>query len=74
MPTGGPGLYRRYEVPRELADLAAWADRSCLTPVPALEISQAEVADARRLRDALFRAFGPRARRTPPARRPGGHQ
>jgi predicted RNA-binding Zn ribbon-like protein len=39
----------------EAADLAAWADRSRLTPTPVLEISQAEVVDARRLRDALFR-------------------
>ena len=53
--TGGPGPYRRYEVLHEPADLAAWADRSRLTPTPVLEISQAEVVDARRLRDALFR-------------------
>ncbi|WKU42807.1 ABATE domain-containing protein [Streptomyces sp. VNUA116] len=54
-PTGGPGPYRRYEVLHEPADLAAWAERSRLTPTPALEISQDEVAGARRLRDALFR-------------------
>ncbi|MFI2413760.1 CGNR zinc finger domain-containing protein [Streptomyces sp. NPDC018947] len=53
--TGGPGPYRRYEVLREPADLAAWADRSRLTPTPALEISEAEVAAVRGLRDALFR-------------------
>ena len=53
--TGGPGPYRRYEVLHEPANLAAWADRSRLTPTPVLEISQAEVVDARRLRDALFR-------------------
>lgn len=52
--TGGPGPYRRYEVLHEPADLAVSADRSRLTPTPALEISKAEVADARRLRDALF--------------------
>ncbi|MFI1584252.1 CGNR zinc finger domain-containing protein [Embleya sp. NPDC020630] len=55
LPTGGPGLYRRYEVLHEPADLAAWAERSRLMPTPALEISQAEVADMRRLRDALLR-------------------
>ncbi|WP_424886906.1 CGNR zinc finger domain-containing protein [Streptomyces sp. XH2] len=55
LPTGGPGPYRRYEVLHEPTDLAAWAERSRLTPTPALEISRAEVADARRLRDALFR-------------------
>ncbi len=53
--TGGPGPYRRYEVMFEPADLAAWADRSRLTPTPALKISETEVADMRRLRDALFR-------------------
>lgn len=55
LPTGGPGPYRRYEVLHRPEDLAAWADRSRLTPTPLLEISQAEVDDARRLRDALFR-------------------
>lgn len=53
--TGGPGPYRRYEVLHEPADLAAWAGRSRLTPTPVLEISEAEVAAMRRLRDALFR-------------------
>ena len=53
--TGGPGPYRRYEVLHEPADLATWADRSRLRPTPVLEISPAEVTDARRLRDALFR-------------------
>ncbi|GGY78266.1 zf-CGNR multi-domain protein [Streptomyces nitrosporeus] len=52
--TGGPGPYSRYEVLREPADLAAWADRSRLTPTPVLEISADEVAAARGLRDALF--------------------
>ncbi|MCT4352077.1 CGNR zinc finger domain-containing protein [Streptomyces sp. Je 1-79] len=53
--TGGPGPYSRYEVLHEPADLAAWAERSRLTPTPVLEISEAEVADMRGLRDALFR-------------------
>lgn len=53
--TGGPGPYRRYEVLHEPADLAAWVERSRLTPTPALEISRAELLAARRLRDALFR-------------------
>jgi predicted RNA-binding Zn ribbon-like protein len=53
--TGGPGPYRRYEVLHEPADLAAWAERSRLTPTPALEVSVAEVADVRGLRDALLR-------------------
>ncbi|GGO92015.1 hypothetical protein GCM10012280_41230 [Wenjunlia tyrosinilytica] len=54
--TGGPGPFRRYEVLHRPADLAAWVDRSRLAPAPALEISAADVAHARRLRDALFRA------------------
>ncbi|MEU3190184.1 CGNR zinc finger domain-containing protein [Streptomyces sp. NPDC006992] len=53
--TGGPGPYRRYEVLHEPADLADWAARSRLTPTPVPDISPAEVAEARRLRDALFR-------------------
>lgn len=53
--TGGPGPYSRYEVLHGPADLAAWADRCRLTPTPALAISDAEVADMRVLRNALFR-------------------
>ncbi|MER5767388.1 CGNR zinc finger domain-containing protein [Streptomyces sp. NPDC001985] len=53
--TGGPGPYRRYEVLHEPADLAAWADRSRLTPTPVLTVSRPEVTEVRRLRDALLR-------------------
>ncbi|MER5740524.1 CGNR zinc finger domain-containing protein [Streptomyces sp. NPDC002262] len=53
--TGGPGPYRRYEALYEPADLAAWADRSRLTPTPVLDVSEEEVAEMRGLRDALFR-------------------
>ncbi|MDT0346712.1 CGNR zinc finger domain-containing protein [Streptomyces litchfieldiae] len=53
--TGGPGEFRRYEVLHEPADLAVWAERSRLTPTPDVEISEAELAEARLLRDALFR-------------------
>ncbi|MER5475699.1 ABATE domain-containing protein [Streptomyces sp. NPDC002734] len=60
--TGGPGPYRRYEVLHEPADLAAWAERSRLTPTPALDVSAAEVADARAVRDALFRVVLARTR------------
>ncbi|WP_369214290.1 CGNR zinc finger domain-containing protein [Streptomyces flavofungini] len=59
--TGGPGEFRRYEVLHAPDDLAAWAERSRLTPTPAVEVSGAEVAEARRLRDALFRATTARA-------------
>ncbi|WP_338692737.1 CGNR zinc finger domain-containing protein [Streptomyces sp. Q6] len=53
--TGGPGPYSRYEVLHEPADLAAWADRSRLTPTPVLDVRAADVAALRTLRDALFR-------------------
>ncbi|WP_433257779.1 CGNR zinc finger domain-containing protein [Streptosporangium sp. CA-135522] len=65
--TGGPGPYARYEVLHQPADLAVWAGRSRLTPTPELRISETEVADARRLRDALFRAAIARTRGEPPA-------
>ncbi|GAA4233787.1 CGNR zinc finger domain-containing protein [Actinomadura meridiana] len=52
--TGGPGVYRHYEVLHQPADLVAWAERSRLEPTPELEVSDAEVSEARRLRDALF--------------------
>ncbi|AZM57198.1 zf-CGNR multi-domain protein [Streptomyces sp. WAC 01529] len=59
--TGGPGEFRRYEVLHAPGDLAAWAERSRLTPTPELVVTGAEVADARRLRDALFRVATARA-------------
>ncbi len=65
--TGGPGPYRCFEVLYQPADLALWAERSRLTPTPVLEISNTEVADARRLRDALFRVTFARTRGEPPA-------
>lgn len=63
--TGGPGPYRRYEVLHKPADLAAWAQRSRLAPTPVLTIDQAQVADARRLRDALFGVVVARIHREP---------
>jgi predicted RNA-binding Zn ribbon-like protein len=65
--TGGPGEFRRYEVLHTPDDLAAWAERSRLTPTPRLQVSEAEVADARRLRDALYRVATARALDEPPA-------
>lgn len=62
--TGGPGEFRRYEVLHAPADLVTWADRSRLTPTPALEVAEAEVAAARRLRDALFRVVIAKTRGT----------
>ncbi|WP_189872903.1 CGNR zinc finger domain-containing protein [Streptomyces bluensis] len=53
--TGGPGAFRRYEVLHAPADLVAWAERSRLTPTPALEVTEQDVAYARQVRDALFR-------------------
>ncbi|MGW0537378.1 CGNR zinc finger domain-containing protein [Streptomyces sp. NPDC003032] len=65
--TGGPGEFRRYEMLHAPGDLTAWVERSRLTPVPALEVSEAEVAGARGLRDALFRVTTARALGEPPA-------
>ncbi|MPY45850.1 zf-CGNR multi-domain protein [Streptomyces phyllanthi] len=53
--TGGPGALRRYEVLHTPADLVDWAGRSRLTPTPALDVTEADVAYARRVRDALCR-------------------
>ncbi|WP_289007975.1 CGNR zinc finger domain-containing protein [uncultured Thermomonospora sp.] len=65
--TGGPGPFRRHEVLHAPADLAAWAERCRLTPTPQLQITDSEMADARRLRDALFRIALARTRDEPPA-------
>ncbi|MET9293314.1 CGNR zinc finger domain-containing protein [Streptomyces sp. NPDC003077] len=67
--TGGPGPFRKYEVLHAPADLAAWADRSRLTPTPDLDISPSEVTAARRLRDALHRVAVARTRNEPSAPR-----
>ena len=53
--TGGPGAFRRFEVLHGPDDLVAWAERSRLSPTPALVVSASEVGRARQLRDALFR-------------------
>ncbi|WP_257138734.1 CGNR zinc finger domain-containing protein [Streptomyces sp. rh34] len=67
LPTGGPGPLAYFEVLREPADLVRWAEESRLPgglgsgggPGPgsgrALVVSAGEVADARVLRDALWR-------------------
>lgn len=54
--TGGPGALTRYEVLHTPDDLVEWADQSRLTPTPlALRVTEADVAYARGLRDALTR-------------------
>lgn len=53
--TGGPGVFRRFEVLHTPADLVAWAERSRLTPTPVLDVTEQDVAHARRVRDALYR-------------------
>ncbi|MFJ2096441.1 CGNR zinc finger domain-containing protein [Streptomyces anulatus] len=67
LPTGGPGPLAYFEVLHEPADLVRWAAESRLPdglgpgdgpgsgPGPALVVSAGEVADARVLRDALWR-------------------
>lgn len=52
--TGGPGDFARFETLHEPSDLVAWADGSRIGPCPELAVAQAELASARRLRDALF--------------------
>ncbi|MFE6049565.1 CGNR zinc finger domain-containing protein [Kitasatospora sp. NPDC056446] len=54
--TGGPGEYARYEILHRPADLTAWIPRSRLRlPADAVRVSAPELADARTLRDALWR-------------------
>ncbi|WP_189861734.1 CGNR zinc finger domain-containing protein [Streptomyces poonensis] len=53
--TGGPGAFGRYEILQEPGDLAAWAERSRITPTPVLRLTEPDVDLARRVRDALFR-------------------
>ncbi|MFH9236995.1 CGNR zinc finger domain-containing protein [Streptomyces anulatus] len=69
LPTGGPGSLAYFELLHEPADLVRWAEESRLPdglgpgsrggsgsgPGPALVVSAGEVADARDLRDALWR-------------------
>lgn len=65
--TGGPGAFRRYETLYEPADLAAWAQRSRLSPAPVLEIAEDELTAARRVRDALWRVVIARTEGAPGA-------
>lgn len=78
LPTGGPGPLSYFEVLREPADLVRWAEESRLPaglgpgdgpgpgPGAALVVSPAEVADARALRDALWRLAEGHVDGTPP--------
>ncbi|WP_059012776.1 CGNR zinc finger domain-containing protein [Streptomyces specialis] len=67
LPTGGPGAFARYEVLHGPADLAVWAARCRLTPTPVVEVSDAELASAKALRDALWRLALARAEGAPGA-------
>ncbi|RPK93262.1 CGNR zinc finger [Streptomyces sp. ADI98-10] len=78
LPTGGPGRLSYFEVLHEPADLVRWAEESRLPDGlgpsdgpdsgqgPALVVSAAEVADARALRDALWRLAEGQVHGTPP--------
>ncbi|MEV7915773.1 CGNR zinc finger domain-containing protein [Streptomyces griseus] len=76
LPTGGPGPLAYFEVLREPADLVRWAEESRLPDGLAagagagagdgLAVSAAEVADARALRDALWRLTEGHVRGAPP--------
>jgi predicted RNA-binding Zn ribbon-like protein len=77
LPTGGPGPLSYFEVLHEPADLVRWAEESRLPgglgpgdgsgSGPAIVVSAAEVADARVLRDALWRLAGGHVDGVPPA-------
>ncbi|MFF7010196.1 CGNR zinc finger domain-containing protein [Streptomyces fimicarius] len=72
LPTGGPGPLAYFEVLNEPADLVRWAEESRLPDGLAAEVeaglvvSAAEVADARALRDALWRLTEGHVRGAPP--------
>ncbi|WP_405464333.1 CGNR zinc finger domain-containing protein [Streptomyces anulatus] len=78
LPTGGPGPLAYFEALYEPADLVRWAEESRLPdglgpgdgpgsgPGSALVVSAGEVADARVLRDALWRLVEGRAEGAPP--------
>ncbi|MDJ0464357.1 CGNR zinc finger domain-containing protein [Streptomyces sp. H27-C3] len=61
LPTGGPGAYARYEVLHTPADLVRWARESRLPGGLDVLVSEAELVDARALRDALWRLAEDRA-------------
>ncbi|MFJ9741081.1 CGNR zinc finger domain-containing protein [Streptomyces sp. NPDC101166] len=63
--TGGPGAFARYEALHEPADLVLWAARSRLPEGLEPVVSTAELADARRTRDALFLLTAARAHGRP---------
>ncbi|MBT2368804.1 ABATE domain-containing protein [Streptomyces sp. ISL-10] len=58
--TGGPGDFARYEVLDEPGSLLRWVAASRLPGGLRLDVDEAAVAQARRLRDALWRMAGAR--------------
>lgn len=69
--SGGPGIGARFEVLHRPADLADWLGRSRLRLDPArVDVDLAELAAARRLRDALWRLVCARTGTRPPATTP----
>ncbi|MFD8704374.1 CGNR zinc finger domain-containing protein [Kitasatospora sp. NPDC059648] len=63
--TGGPGDLSRYEALHRPSDLADWLPRSRLRlPAGAVRITAEQLADARTLRDALWRLAAARAHGT----------
>lgn len=67
LPTGGPGPLAHFEVLHGPDDLVRWAAESRLPGGLDLAVSPAEVAAARRLRDALWRLAEARVAALPPA-------
>lgn len=54
LPTGGPGAFARWEVLHAPEDLAAWAARCRIAPVPELGLTSDDVTSARLLRNAML--------------------
>ncbi|MFI9153718.1 CGNR zinc finger domain-containing protein [Streptomyces sp. NPDC053367] len=63
--TGGPGAFARYEVLHEPADLVTWVGRSRLADGLDLAVTEEELGEVRRFRDALFLLTADRAHGRP---------
>ncbi|MFE2039439.1 CGNR zinc finger domain-containing protein [Streptomyces sp. NPDC059477] len=63
--TGGPGVFARFEVLHEPADLVAWAVRSRLPEGLELAVTEGELASVRDVRDTLYLLTADRAHGRP---------
>ncbi|WP_344015869.1 CGNR zinc finger domain-containing protein [Streptomyces thermospinosisporus] len=65
LPTGGPGVFARFEVLHTPADLVTWAGHSRLADGLDLTVDEDQLARARALRNALFLLTADRAHGRP---------